>query len=227
MNKVCCYHRRVEEAEPSEPGPPPERARGGLAGYLVLAAAIVGALGVGAYLFISSGNDNPASTPNLSGLTNPYPNTGPLEPNRPKEDESAPDFALVDARDPSKVVKLSDFRGKAVVVNWYASWCDPCQREIPALQAAYEKLGGQLVVLGVDYLESQKAALSILDERNADYPAVLDASGSVAEHYRVGAGLPVSFFIDKDGVLRRIKTGEVKKDALSGYLREVGIEYSP
>lgn len=227
MNRVACYHRRVEQIEPSEPGSPQGSSQHGLAGYLVLAAAMVFALGVGVYLFISSGDDSPSSTPNFGGLANPYPNTGPLEPNRPREGEQAPDFALVDARDPSKVVKLSDFRGKAVVVNWYASWCDPCQREIPALQAAYEKLDGQLVVLGVDYLESQKAALSILDERNADYPAVLDASGSVAEHYRVGAGLPVSFFIDKDGVLRRIKTGEVKKDALSGYLKEVGVEYSP
>jgi thiol-disulfide isomerase/thioredoxin len=184
------------------------------------------AVAAGAYLFISGGDDSPDAVQVPTNLPNPYPDTGPIDPNRPKEGETAPDFALADARDPSKVVKLSDYRGKAVILNWFASWCDPCKNEIPAFEAAQKKLGDQLVVLGVDYLETPDAATGILSQLGADYPAVLDGSGSVAEHYRV-TYMPTTFFIDKDGVLRVIQTGEVHADALGSFLQKVGITYSP
>lgn len=206
------------------PAPTPDR---GLAGYLVLAAAVAVAIAAGVYLFLSGGDDkSPDPAPSAGGITNPYPNTGPIDPNRPKEGEPAPDFALVDARDPSKVVRLSDFRGKAVILNWYASWCEPCKREVPAFQAAYEKLDGQLVVLGVDYLEGQSAASGILAQLGATYPAVLDAAGSVGEHYRVNY-MPTTFFIDASGTLQVIKTGEVKEDALVTFLEKAGVSYTP
>jgi peroxiredoxin len=214
----------VETAAPADATPTaPDR---GLWGYVAIALALALAFGVGAYLFVNSGGDEKA--PSLVGaLGSPFPDTGPIDPNRPKEGELAPDFALVDARDTSKVVKLSDFRGKAVIVNWYASWCEPCKREIPAFEAAYQKLGGQLVVLGVDFGEPQDAAEGVLDKYSATYPAVLDPSTAVAEHYRVGAGLPTTFFIDKDGVLRLIHTGEVREDALASFLSQVGVSYRP
>ena len=195
-------------------------------GYLAPAGALVLAIGVGAYLFVSSGGDDEPDLSDL-GLENPYPNTGPIDPNRPKEGEKAPDFALVDARDTSKVIKLSDFRGKAVIVNWYASWCGPCKNEIPALIKAQEALEDDLVVLGVDFLESSAAATSILDDFGATYPAVLDASGSVAEHYRTSGGVPVSFFIDKEGILRATRRGELYEKDLSGFLEQVGLSYTP
>lgn len=197
-----------------------------LFGYGALAGAVALAFGVAAYLFLSGG-DEPA-TPSISdaGLVNPFPNTGPLEPNRPKEGERAPDFALVDARDTTRALKLSDFRGKPVVVNWYFSDCEPCQREVPAFVKAKAALGDGVVFLGVDFLEDSGEALSLLDKFGADYPAVLDRSGSVADHYRVRA-FPTTFFIDAEGVLQVIKTGEVKPDALSANLAKIGLTYSP
>jgi thiol-disulfide isomerase/thioredoxin len=215
--------------EPTEESPAkPPQPSSGLLGYLVLAAALVLAIGVGAYLFVSGGDDD-GVTPSSDGVTTrtPDPNTGPLEPNRPKEGERAPDFALVDARDPSRLVKLSDFRGKAVIVNWYASWCGPCKNEIPAFVKAQQALDGQLVVLGVDFLESSDKATGILDEFDATYPAVLDSAGAVAEHYRTSSGVPYSFFIDKDGILRAIRRGEVFEKDLGEYLAKVGLEYAP
>ncbi|MEO8539732.1 MAG: TlpA disulfide reductase family protein [bacterium] len=212
------------EAMPSPSAPVGQRRT---AGYVVLGAAVFVAILAGAYLFVSGGgsdDENQVQAP--TGLANPYPNTGPLDPNRPKEGETAPDFALVDARDPSKVVKLSDYRGKAVILNWFASWCDPCKNEIPEFQAAQAKLGDELVVLGVDYLEHPSDATGILDKLGATYPAVLDGSGSVAEHYRV-TYMPTTFFIDKDGVLQVIKTGEVHEDALVTFLAKAGVTYSP
>ncbi|MBA4181454.1 MAG: hypothetical protein C0506_12760 [Anaerolinea sp.] len=204
-----------------------------LAQYGVLAVAILLAIGVGGYLFLSGdGKDEelafggtPVSA--LPGAPTAFPNTGMLEPNRPKEGERAPDFALVDARDTTRVRKLSEFRGKAVVVNWYASWCEPCKNEIPAFQKAVDALGGELVVLGVNYLEDRDRAIGVLDKLGATYPAVLDTNAAVADHYRVGRGLPVSFFIDKEGVLQAFKTGEIKKDELGGYLAKIGLTYSP
>jgi cytochrome c biogenesis protein CcmG, thiol:disulfide interchange protein DsbE len=152
---------------------------------------------------------------------------GPLDPNRPKIGEEAPDFALLDARDGVTVRKLSDFRGKAVVLNWYASWCGPCRAEIPEFQAAYAALGDQLVILGVNYAEERDRAQSILDIFAAKYPAVLDSEGKVADHWRVGAGLPTTFFIDRDGILRGTQIGQVGGQDFIDQLAKVGIAYTP
>ncbi|MEP6871112.1 MAG: redoxin domain-containing protein [Anaerolineaceae bacterium] len=201
-----------------------------LAQYGVLAATVVFAVAVVGYFLFSAG-DEPKSafggTPvsQLPGAPTAFPNTGVLEPNRPKEGERAPDFALVDARDTTKVHKLSDYRGRVVVVNWYASWCDPCKREIPEFQKAQDQLGDQLVFLGVDYLEDPGPAVGILDKLKSTYVAVLDTNGAVADHYRVGRGLPVTFFIDKEGVLQSFKTGEVTPSELEANLARVGITY--
>lgn len=212
--------------EPTAPAKQP------FAQYAVLGVAVLIAIAVGTYFFLSGGDKNDGQafggTPvsSLPGAPTAYPNTGVLEPNRPKEGERAPDFALVDARDPSKLRKLSDFRGTALVVNWYASWCDPCRNEIPEFQKAVDASGGQLNVLGVDYLEDRDKAVAVLEGLRASYPAVLDSNAAVADHYRIGRGLPVTFFIDKDGVLRAMKTGEVKKAELGDYLAKIGITYS-
>lgn len=216
----------MEDAPSETRAPQPASTQRKLIGYAVLAAALFIAVLAGSYVFLSGGDDSGDNVAVPTGIPNPYPNTGPIDPNRPAEGEKAPDFALVDARDQSKVVKLSDYRGKAVILNWFASWCDPCKNEIPEFQAAQEKLGDQLVVLGVDYLEGPSDASGILDKLGATYPAVLDGAGSVAQHYRV-TYMPTTFFIDNDGVLQVIKTGEVHEDALVGFLSKVGITYQP
>ena len=152
---------------------------------------------------------------------------GPLVPQRPKIGEPAPDFALLDARDGTTVRKLSDFRGKAVVLNWYASWCGPCKAEIPEFQDAAVALEAEVVFLGVDYQETRERAQSILDIFKAKYPAVLDTEGTVAEHYRVGQGLPTTFFIDKDGVFRSQQIGQVRREDLVNNLAKLGVTYTP
>jgi len=176
-----------------------------------------------------AGGDSKSNTQAIAETGTVYPNTGVLDPNRPKEGEPAPNFALADARDTTKVHKLSDFKGKAVVLNWYASWCGPCATEIPEFQQAQGTLGDQVVFLGIDYQESPADATSILDELKATYPAVLDASGAVAEHYRVGqggGGLPTTFFVDKDGILRSQVTGRVTSDKLVENLAKAGVTYT-
>lgn len=205
-----------------------------MAAYAVLVVAFAVAIGVGVYLFTSGGNDSSPASPDAGdirtalGNPTPVPNTGVYDPQRPKEGEKAPDFGLVDARDPSKILRLSDFKGKAVVLNFYASWCGPCKSEIPEFQKAQDALADQVTFVGVDYLEDAGAAVSILDDLNATYPAMLDSVGVVADHYRVGSGgggLPTTFFIDKDGILRSAVLAPVTGDKLQQYLAKVGVQY--
>lgn len=148
---------------------------------------------------------------------------GVLESRRPDIGEMAPDFALKDART-GQVRKLSEFRGKAVVLNWFASWCTPCEREIPSFEAFTKAEGDRAVVLALDYLEPADKAIGMLDRLNATFPALLDSDGDVAKHYRV-SGLPVTYFIDKDGVVRGVKIGEVKEADFEENLKKIGIEY--
>lgn len=160
------------------------------------------------------------------GSTAPAVKTGDLgmlEPQRPKVGEVAPDFALIDARD-GTVRKLSDYRGKAIVLNWYASWCGPCKSEIPGFQEASEALSETVTFIGVDYRESREKAVGILDELSATYPALLDSDGKVGEHYRA-TGLPTTYFLDSEGVVRAIRIGEVKSQDLISNLAKVNITY--
>ena len=192
---------------------------------LTVTAALLAACG-------SDGDgDTPASSPTAaettaSAVTPAVSNPGDLgviDPQRPKVRELAPDFALVDARDGS-VRKLSDFRGKAVVLNWFASWCDPCQREIPEFQAVSETHADVVTFIGVNYQENAEKAIGTMDELGADFPVVLDSDGDVGEHYRA-TGLPTTYFIDAEGVVRGIRIGEVKSKDLQENLAKVNVTY--
>jgi cytochrome c biogenesis protein CcmG/thiol:disulfide interchange protein DsbE len=206
----------------STAAPSPARQR---AGYAALGLAIAVAVGAALYFFVFAGSEGDAGTPAGPVLPFVYPNTGPLVPDRPEIGRPAPDFALVDARDTATVRRLSDFRGKVVLLNWYASWCDPCKREIPAFVAARAALGGQLEVLGIDYLEPPEKAVGILQQLGADYPALLDADGSVASHYRI-PGMPTTFLIGADGTLLAMRAGELREEDLPAFLARAGLSYN-
>lgn len=226
----------MNEGREQPEGGEPNAAKGPV-GYLLLAAAVVVFAGVLGYFLLAGGEEEaaPAFPDNglpfggtplsaLSGVTPPA-GTGVLEPQRPEIGERAPDFALRDVRERGVVRKLSDYRGKVVVLNWYASWCGPCKEEIPDFEKAYKALGGDVVVLGVNLLETPEKALGILQETGGTYPAVLDESGVVTDHYRVGTGLPKTYFIDRDGVLRSIQAGTVRPADLERQLGAMGVTY--
>ena len=196
----------------------------------MLGMAVVVAIIATVYLFNSGGKSTPqfasAGIDPLTGQPTVVTNTGVLDPARPAEGKKAPDFALVDARDPSKILKLSDFEGKPVVLNFYASWCIPCQEEIPEFRDAQAALASQVQFVGVDYLESSDKALGILDKFKAAYPAMLDSNGLIADHYRVSDGLPQTFFIDKDGILRTQLLGGAVGPKLTQALASIGVTYN-
>ena len=114
-------------------------------------------------------------------------------------DFRAPNFRL-DTLD-GQSVSLSDLRGQVVLINFWATWCPPCRKEFPELAKAYDEHNGDFVILGVDLQESPGDVRRFADEYGAKFPIVIDADASVSKAYRL-IGLPSSYFIDQNGVLR-------------------------
>ena len=133
---------------------------------------------------------------------------GVIDSHRPQDGELAPDFALLSPE--GERIALSDFRGKTVVLNFWATWCPPCRAEMPELQAAWEERGegDDLVVFSVDFDETAGEVNDFFEDFGLTFPVALDGGGSVAEHYGV-RGLPATFFIDAGGVLRSKNLGPV------------------
>ncbi len=101
----------------------------------------------------------------------------------------APTFELPDLVDPTRSVALADFRGRAVMINFWASWCVPCRKEMPRLAAAARRLEGWMVVLGVNYKDQSDEARDFVRETGVSYPSVMDRDGAVGDRYGV-YGLP-------------------------------------
>jgi peroxiredoxin len=149
---------------------------------------------------------------------------GLIDSQRPEVGEPAPDFALLDVRDETTVRKLSDYRGRVVILNWYATWCGPCRQEIPDFEEAYSQLQGDLVVFGVNLQESPGAAAALLDDLGATYPSVIDSDGAVYGHYG-GLGMPFTLFIDRDGDVFSMGSGVITAGALQAELAKLGLVY--
>jgi peroxiredoxin len=131
----------------------------------------------------------------------------------PQQGFLAPDFSLKSNQGNS--IKLSDLRGKVVVVNIWASWCPPCKAEMPALEHVFTKYQKEgLVILGVNSTiqDNTGEAISFSQSLGLSFPVLFDTSGEVTHLYQVHA-LPTSFFIDSDGVIRDIVIGGPMSEA--------------
>ncbi len=113
----------------------------------------------------------------------------------------------------------SHFKGKAVMLNFWASWCDPCKHEAPLLQATWQHVKGQgIVFLGIDFEDRQSDGLSFLQTYGITYPNVIDTNGSVAINYGV-TGVPETVFIDRHGVFVHKVIGELTEQTLDSNLQ--------
>lgn len=109
---------------------------------------------------------------------------------------------------PGPTLSLASLRGRAIYLNFFASWCPPCNQEAPAIDALARRYAARgLAVVGVDVLESESKAASFRKDHHLGYPVVVD-SGTLRDQYRVN-GLPVHVFIDRSGIVRKIVVGEL------------------
>ena len=124
---------------------------------------------------------------------------------------AAPDFGL--ALFSGEQIRLSDYRGRVVLINFWASWCPPCRVEAPDLQALYQDYRAEgFTVIGVNMLESsRRKALDFIAEFGISYPNGEDIGERVTNLYRVEAP-PESFLIDREGQVRRFFIGSLRYD---------------
>lgn len=131
---------------------------------------------------------------------------------------SAPDFS--EASIPGPTLSLTSLRGKAIYLNFFATWCPPCNEEAPAINALQRQYAASgLQVVGVDVLESARKAALFRQEHHLLYPAVVD-DGTLRDQYRVN-GLPVHVFIDREGVVRKIVIGELSAAAMRADVQRI------
>lgn len=131
-----------------------------------------------------------------SVLAEPFP----LEAvEQPKERLPAPGFSLERLSD-AKQSSLSDYHGKVVLLNFWATWCSPCREEMPAMQQAWERYrteGFEVVAVAADR-RGRKNVAPFIEEHGYEYPILLDPGGEVRNRYEV-VGLPMSYLIGRDG----------------------------
>jgi peroxiredoxin len=118
---------------------------------------------------------------------------------------AAEDFVLVGLD--GKEQRLSQYRGKVVLVNFWATWCKPCTTEMPAMQTTYDKIREKgFVVLAINELEDEAKVRDHIQQHGHTFPVLMDRDNKVANQFGV-FGLPVSVFIDEKGVVREYIKG--------------------
>ena len=113
---------------------------------------------------------------------------------------------------------LADYKGKVVVLNVWASWCDPCREEVPLLQQTHEQIepkGG--LVLGLDTQDASSKALEFLEERKATFPSLRDRDRSYGREFGV-TGYPETFLIDRQGRIAAMRRFPVTQEWLDEHL---------
>ena len=126
--------------------------------------------------------------------------------------EEIPDFSLTlfsgYEYNGQSEVRISDLRGKVVFINFWASWCKPCEQEAAALEEAwkYYQPSGKVVFLGVDYVDTEPEARIFLKKFGNTYPNGPDLGTAISQMFRI-QGVPETFIIDTNGVLRYVKIG--------------------
>ncbi|MFO7321613.1 MAG: TlpA disulfide reductase family protein [Chloroflexota bacterium] len=129
---------------------------------------------------------------------------------------AAPDFTVTTFD--GETIRLSDLRGQIVVLNFWASWCGPCEQEAPALEAIWQRYRDQdVVVLGIAYVDNPSNSLQFIERFGLTYPNAPDAGTVISDAYNI-QGVPETFIIDRDGNITEFILAQVTEQGLTASL---------
>ena len=183
---------------------------------------------------VSQVNEAAPSTPAAEEATPHSPQPQQAQPvNTPTDEEqepekkplsmSIPDFTVYDVN--GNEVKLSDFVGKPIVLNFFASWCGPCKSEMPDFEAAYKERGDEVQFLMINltdgYYETVESASSFIEQSGYTFPVFYDTSSSAAIAYSV-VSIPTTYFIDAEGNIVAKATGALSAKSLAEGIALIG-----
>ena len=130
---------------------------------------------------------------------------------------AAPDFQLKTLA--GDTVKLSDLRGKKVMLNFWATWCPPCKAEMPEMERFSKQIGDDTVILAVN-IDPQLDVQGFVKENKITFPILLDAEDKVNEAYQV-LSIPTTYFINSKGIIQNKYTGSMKIDIMKKYTQQL------
>ena len=195
---------------PEAPEPPSEPTAAITSRTAVVAAVLLLAVVLAAVALMQLGGDDEdeAAEPAAGGFVN--------------EGAVAPDFTLTSLD--GEAVSLSDYAGRPVLINFWASWCPPCREEFPVLAGARTAyLDDGFEVLGVTRNDQPDLSQKFVDEAGAEWPILPDGEDAAWELYGA-VGLPTSYFVDGEGVVQRVHIGPVNEEQLAEHLAAIGLE---
>ena len=121
-----------------------------------------------------------------------------------------------------KTANLDAFRGKPLVVNFFASWCDPCRDEMPLINELSAKAGGSYQVLGIAVEDTRAAVTEYVKEAKLTFPIALDLNSTVKRAYRI-FGPPATFFVDGQGIIRDVVLGPISQERIREAMKRSGV----
>lgn len=178
----------------------------------------------------SAPREKPAAESSPAGTEQASPGENGAGETAPRENPPAPDFTLTDQF--GNTHTLSDYKGKVVFLNFWATWCPPCRMEMPDIQAMYEENGGNaedLVVLGVASPKTKEnpntaegtaeEVAQFLADNGYTYPVAMDVTGEVTMTYGITA-LPTTFMIDREGNVFGYVNGALTREIMDSIVRQ-------
>jgi len=118
---------------------------------------------------------------------------------------------------------LSDFKGKPVYINFFATWCPPCRSEMPDIEKMYQKYKDRgLVVLAVDLNEDKATVQNFISQAGYTFKVLLDQNGVTSSDYNTSS-IPVSVFVDKNGGIIATRVGSLTESEMEGYIAKLGL----
>jgi cytochrome c biogenesis protein CcmG/thiol:disulfide interchange protein DsbE len=147
----------------------------------------------------------------VAGWQGQAPQALPLRP--------APAFDLERLDRPGERLRLADFRGRPVLVNFWASWCVPCRQEMPELESVRNRYAGRLEVVGINMWDDEASANALLDEFGVTYPQGIDRDGEVVKAFGIDA-VPSTAFITADGRFAAVANGKPSPSELQAMITE-------